>query len=406
MVAEVAAAGSARAPDPSGARPSRKDRSRSRNRVSAGASGVASEVASKHVHVCHLDVPHFQVVPGQLLGPRRRYYVRRLLGEGTFGRVLSCIDTTTKEVVAVKVVKGVRRYCDYAEAEAQVLREIQRCDPGKQSRCVQLRDSFHHPTHHFCLVFERLGVSLHEFMQKDCASGLLVADVRSIARQLLQCLCFLHGLGIAHTDLKCRNVMLRDPRYDLVPLPRSKGVDVRKPRSSEIVVIDFGGALFAAERGDGKVGTRHYRAPEVIVGLPWDEKADVWSAGCLVALSYLGFRPLCANEDLEQLALMERLVGQEFPRPMAREALSVGGVPPPPAIFNKSGKLQWPQRAPDAEATARVAAALSLRQQIKAQHGFLLELLEGLLRVDPTRRLTAEAAADLPFASGKDASPE
>eukprot|EP00927_Polykrikos_kofoidii_P073978 TRINITY_DN69983_c0_g1_i1.p1 TRINITY_DN69983_c0_g1~~TRINITY_DN69983_c0_g1_i1.p1 ORF type:complete len:404 (+),score=44.49 TRINITY_DN69983_c0_g1_i1:97-1308(+) len=381
-------------------------RSRSRNRGANGshATGARHESAAenKHVHVNVLSVPHFNVVPGQLLGPKRQYYVRRLLGEGTFGRVLSCIDTTTKRAVAVKVVKGVRRYCDYAEAEAQALREIQRCDPGKQSRCVQLLDAFHHPTHHYCLVFERLGVSLHEFMQKDCKAGLLAVDVQSMARQLLQCLCFLHGLGIAHTDLKCRNVMLRDPRYDIVPLPRAKGTDVRKPQSSEIVVIDFGGALFAAERGDGKVGTRHYRAPEVIVGLPWDEKADVWSVGCLVALTYIGFRPVSANEDLEQLALMERLVGQEFPRPMAREALRIRGVPPAPAIFNKTGKLQWPQRAPDAEAAGRVESAIPLRQLISAQHGPLLELLEGLLQIDPAKRLTAGAASDLPVASGED----
>merc|ERR1712187_931910 len=99
--------------------------------------------------------------------------------------------------------------------------------------------------------------------------------------------------------------MFRDARYDLVPLPRAKGVETRQPRSSDIVVIDFGGALFAAERGDGKVGTRHYRAPEVIVGLPWNEKVDMWSVGCLIALTYLGYRPMSANEDLERLALME-----------------------------------------------------------------------------------------------------
>lgn len=341
------------------------------------------------------------MVQGQLLGPRKRYFVRRLLGEGTFGRVLSCVDTAKKAAVAVKVVKGVKRYCEYAEAEAEVLREIARCDPGKQSRCVELLDAFLHPMHHYCLVFERLGVSLHEFMLKDCTHGLLVADVQRIAQQLLQCLCFLHGLQLTHTDLKCRNVMLRDARYELVPLPRAaKGqVKVRKPVNLELVVIDFGGALFAAERGDGKIGTRHYRAPEVVLGLPWDEKVDCWAAGCLIALAYLGHRPIGASEDFEQLALMERVLGAEFPRPMAREALSKGTVPTG-NMFNKAGRLEWPKRALDAEAVARVELVQPLRQKVREQHHAVLELLEGLLQMDPRRRLSAESAADQQLAGG------
>jgi len=352
-------------------------------------------------HVCHREVPHFMVVPGQLLGPRRQYVVRRQLGEGTFGRVLSCVDALRREAVAVKIVKGVRRYCEYAEAEAEVLREISRCDPGRQSRCVQLRDTFVHAPLHYCLVFERLGVSLHEFMHKSCDQGLLVTDVRGIAQQLLQCLCFLHGFGVTHTDLKCRNVMLRDPRYEVVALPRGgKDAETRKPRSNEIVVIDFGGALFAAERGDGKIGTRHYRSPEVVVGLPWDEKADLWSAGCLVALTYLGFRPISASEDFEQLALMERLLGKELPRPMAREALSRGTVSSG-TLFNKAGRLEWPKRAPDIDAVGRVQKARPLREQVCTHHHALLELLEALLQFDPKRRSSAEVVSELPFIAGE-----
>lgn len=372
-----------------------RKRSRSRNADRNPHEGGADPIAK---HVCHREVPHFGVVPGQLLC-EKRYYVRRLLGEGTFGRVLSCVDLVRKEGVAVKVVKGVRRYCEFAEAEAEVLKEISRCDPGQQSHCVRLLDSFLHPTHHFCLVFERLGVTMHEFMLKGCPQGLLVADVRAFSRQLLQCLTFLHGLKLSHTDIKCRNVMLRDARYEVVELPRAKGVETRRPLCNELVVIDFGGALFAAERGDGKVGTRHYRAPEIVLGLPWDEKADVWSVGCLVALGYLGERPMCADEDFEQLALMERLLGSELPRPMAREALGRGGVDG--VSLSRAGRLEWPRLAPEA-AAARVAAAQPLRERVRPQHRELLTLLEGTLHVDPARRLTAEAAADLPF-SARDA---
>eukprot|EP00811_Abedinium_folium_P033303 NODE_6276_length_1686_cov_5.770366.p1 GENE.NODE_6276_length_1686_cov_5.770366~~NODE_6276_length_1686_cov_5.770366.p1 ORF type:complete len:406 (+),score=143.64 NODE_6276_length_1686_cov_5.770366:148-1365(+) len=388
-----------------------RPRSRSPRKPQEGA--VAAEAQAGKQHVSHADVPHFPVVPGQLLGLERRYVVRRLLDDGTFGRVLSCADTVKREVVAVKVVKAVRRYCELAEAEAEVLREIARCDPGRQSHCVQIRDVFLQSSLHYCLVFERLGVNLHDFMLKDCTHGLLAGDVYNLTRQLLQCLSFLHGLGITHTDLRCRNVMFRDPHFELAPLPRGPaGTQARRPRNGEIVVVDFGGALFAQERGDGRIGMRHYRAPEVVLGLVWNEKVDLWAAGCISALAYFGARPFAADSDFEQLALMECVVAAELPRPMARKARSRGRLPAGVMIAN-NGRLDWPPDvaamdtaeavAAVVDAKARVERTRPLREAIRTQHAPLLELLEGVLRLDPARRLSAEAASALSIIVDEDA---
>merc|ERR1719491_141004 len=130
------------------------------------------------------------------LGPGGRYTVRKQVGEGTFGRVLGCMDNTIKELVAVKVVKGLKRYCEQAEVEGEILQEIKRCDPGWQSHCVRLLDEFLHPKHHHCLVFEMLDITLSDFLKLGCDQGLLVRDIRSMARQMLQCLAFLHAIGL------------------------------------------------------------------------------------------------------------------------------------------------------------------------------------------------------------------
>lgn len=328
------------------------------------------------------------------LGDDGRYVVRRQLGEGTFGRVLSCLDSETGSKVAVKVVKGVKRYCEHAEAEAEVLQEILRCDPGRQSLCVQLLDSFVHPRRHYCLVFEPLATSIRDFLKDNDQEGLYLADIRSVTRQLLRCLSFLHAIGVTHTDLKCRNVMLRDSASDVLPHPRRKGAETMRPRNCQIAVIDFGGAVFADERHDGRIGTRQFRAPEVVLGLKWDETADLWSTGCIIAMLYTGQRLFRVHEDLEHLAMAEKIVGTKIPEHLAREAASKGALPL--GVQVSEGRLVWPGDASH-EVVKRVEGLDSLRDIIQPSHDAFLRLLEGLLCIDPRKRTSAASLLESQF---------
>mmetsp|Transcript_54763 Transcript_54763/g.138311 ORF Transcript_54763/g.138311 Transcript_54763/m.138311 type:complete len:414 (-) Transcript_54763:54-1295(-) len=346
------------------------------------------------------EVEHFRWLRGQKLGADGRYIVRKLLGEGTFGRVLGCKDTKTMENVAIKVVKGVKRYCEHAEAEAEVLREILRCDPGRQSHCVQLLDTFLQPKRHFCLVFECLDVSLRDFLKDNGSQGLLLKDIRSIVDQLLQCLSFLHAINVVHTDIKCRNMLLRDSRYDVVPFPRGRnGATTRQLRNCDIVMVDFGGAIFQDEKGSSCIGTRQYRAPEVILGLHWDEKADMWSAGCLITMLYLGERAFNVREDAEHLALIQRRLGQHIPPAMVRRGASRGTLPKG-VVFDGHGRLEWPACATDDSAEQRVQQTEPLAELFRPQHAPLLQLLQGMLRIDPAARLSAEAGHSHAFVIG------
>lgn len=352
--------------------------------------------------------PHFKWERGVALGPKGRYKVESQIGEGTFGRVLKCSDESKNATVAVKVVKGVRRYCDDAEVEAEVLHEIRKRDPNHRSRCVQLLDTFVHSGRHYCLVFECLDMSLRDLLKANHSRGLLMRDVQTMAGQLVECLHFLHSIDLVHTDLKCRNVILRDSRHSMVPLPRAAGTpEVMSPHCCDISVIDFGGACFGDERHEGRIGTRQYRAPESVLGLPWDEKADIWSAGCIAALLYMGKRPFQVHDSREHLAVMEKVLGYRIPRSMVRKAIAFGPLPDGIRFdfADDCHRLLWPGGA-DEEAVEHVASCEPLPKVVQPQHLDFLALLQGMLEIDPRRRLSAEACLRGACLSGEGQLPE
>ena len=54
-------------------------------------------------------------------------------------------------------------------------------------------------------------------------------------------------------------------------------------------VIDFGSASHVSKAVcNTYLQSRYYRAPEIILGLPFCEAIDMWSLGCVVAELFLG----------------------------------------------------------------------------------------------------------------------
>ena len=109
-------------------------------------------------------------------------------GKGTFGTVLECVDSKYDAIVAVKAVRSVSRYLDAALVEVEILSRIRDLDPERKSLCVRLLKSFkavHRGREHEFLVFERLGMSLYDFVKKNDYRGFPLEQVRSISRQVL-----------------------------------------------------------------------------------------------------------------------------------------------------------------------------------------------------------------------------
>uniref|UniRef100_A0A7C9E4M9 Dual-specificity kinase n=1 Tax=Opuntia streptacantha TaxID=393608 RepID=A0A7C9E4M9_OPUST len=243
-----------------------------------------------------------------------RYKIHSKMGEGTFGQVLECWDRDRKEMVAIKIVRGVKKYREAAMIEIDMLEQLGKHDKGG-NRCVQIRNWFDY-RNHICIVFEKLGPSLYDFLRKNNYRPFPIDLVREIGRQLLECVAFMHELNLIHTDLKPENVLLVTSDYVKVPdyksyprSPKDSSYYKRVPKSSAIKVIDFGSTTHERPDQNYIVSTRHYRAPEVILGLGWSYPCDVWSIGCILVELCSGEALFQTHENLEHLAMMERVFG-------------------------------------------------------------------------------------------------
>uniref|UniRef100_A0A8C6U184 non-specific serine/threonine protein kinase n=1 Tax=Neogobius melanostomus TaxID=47308 RepID=A0A8C6U184_9GOBI len=143
-----------------------------------------------------------------------KYHVIRKLGWGHFSTVWLAWDTMVKRFVAMKVVKSAEQYTETAVDEIKLLRSVRNSDPDDPNRekVVQLLDDFKisgvNGTH-VCMVFEVLGHHLLKWIIKSNYQGLPLPCVKSIIRQVLQGLDYLHSkCQIIHTDIKPENILM------------------------------------------------------------------------------------------------------------------------------------------------------------------------------------------------------
>ncbi|KAL9913239.1 SR splicing factor protein kinase isoform 1-T2 [Glossina fuscipes fuscipes] len=143
-----------------------------------------------------------------------RYHVARKLGWGHFSTVWLCWDLQEKRYVAIKIVKSAPHFAETAKDEIKILKSVRDSEPEnpRRQKTVQLLDDFKingvNGTH-ICMVFEVLGDNLLKLIRKSNYRGIPIENVKSITRQVLEGLDYLHTCcKIIHTDIKPENVLL------------------------------------------------------------------------------------------------------------------------------------------------------------------------------------------------------
>ncbi|KAM6204901.1 homeodomain-interacting protein kinase 3 [Sarcoramphus papa] len=235
----------------------------------------------------------YQLVQHEVLcSVKNTYEVLDFLGRGTFGQVVKCWKRGTNEIVAIKILKNHPSYARQGQIEVSILARLS-TENADEFNFVRAYECFQH-RNHTCLVFEMLEQNLYDFLKQNKFSPLQLKVIRPILQQVATALKKLKSLGLIHADLKPENIMLVDP--------------VRQPY--RVKVIDFGSASHVSKTiCSTYLQSRYYRAPEIILGLPFCEAIDMWSLGCVIAELFLGWPLYPGALEYDQIRYISQTQG-------------------------------------------------------------------------------------------------
>nr|CAH8846853.1 unnamed protein product [Trichobilharzia regenti] len=229
----------------------------------------------------------YAIVVGEMLSSgSEAYEVLAFLGRGTFGQVVKCRCQSSNRYVAIKILKNLPSYLRQGNVEIQILQTLAQQDTESHN-IVRAIECFQHKNH-MCFVFELLDQNLYEYLKSNKFRPLTLPEIRPISQQVLTALSKLKTLGLIHADLKPENIMLVNP-----------GSENMRYR---VKVIDFGSACHSSKAVQNTyLQSRYYRAPEILLGLPFDEAIDMWSLGCVLAELFLGWPLYPGSSEYDQM---------------------------------------------------------------------------------------------------------
>ncbi|KAL7563309.1 hypothetical protein ACA910_016668 [Epithemia clementina (nom. ined.)] len=350
-----------------------------------------------------------------------QYLVEGELGSAAFSTAYRCVDLNSDgdgpdghDEVCLKVIKNTKDFFDQSLDEIKILELLRQTGMCHEMNIVEMKTFFYH-REHLIIVTELLRQNLFEFGKFIVDSNeepyFTMPRLCYLTRQILVALDFVHKLGLVHSDVKPENILLSS--YS----------------RAQVKVIDFGSSCFLTDRQSSYIQSRSYRAPEVILGLPYDGRIDVWSLACVVAEMYTGEVTFQNDSIVSMLSRIEAICGT-FPSHMIAQGRQSG------RFFTKCGLLfeKLPVEEQDdshsddesddedssgkrkryvdvfqpkvTSIAARLGFSPSLMKKYRSNakitkeeklQAMFVDFIQKLLTIDPDKRPTAAEALELPW---------
>ncbi|PNH29050.1 hypothetical protein BJF96_g7597 [Verticillium dahliae] len=238
-----------------------------------------------------------------------RYQVQSMLGKGMFSGVARAVDITTKKLVAIKIMRNNDALRKGGFTEISILQKLNDADPENRKHIVKFERHFDF-NGHLCMAFENLSLNLREVLRKFGNNvGINLGATRAYAHQIFVGLAHMRKCTIIHADLKPDNILVNENRNVLKICDLGTGVDRSDAATAHNEITPY-------------LVSRFYRAPEVILGMPYDYAIDMWSIGCTLYELYTGKILFTGDSNNQMLKAIMEVRGKITPKLYKRGQLS------------------------------------------------------------------------------------
>ncbi|XP_014295884.1 peripheral plasma membrane protein CASK isoform X3 [Microplitis demolitor] len=252
------------------------------------------------------------------------YELGEVIGKGPFSLVRKCVLRQTGQIFGVKIVDVAKFTSSPGLSTADLKREATICHMLKHPHIVELLETYSSEGMLY-MVFEYMDGSdlCFEVVRRATAGFVYSEAVAShYMRQILEALKYCHENDIIHRDIKPQCALLAGKENSAPVKLRGFCVATQLPASSnntENYTTEYRqylspkGQLYLKTDSEGRVGCRHFMAPEVIQRRQYGKPGDVWAAGVLLHVLLTGTLPFLGSGDRLRDAICRGRVQMESP---------------------------------------------------------------------------------------------
>ncbi|KAG6081313.1 hypothetical protein E4U16_007590 [Claviceps sp. LM84 group G4] len=340
---------------------------------------------------------YYKIRIGEVLNGR--YQIQATLGRGMFSGVVRAVDISSKQIVAIKMMRNNDALRKGGYTEIAILQKLNAADLENRKHIVKFERHFDHKGH-LCMAFENLSMNLREVLRKFGNNvGINLAATRTYAYQAFVALAHMRKCSIIHADLKPDNILVNEQHNVLKICDLGTAIDRSDAATAHTQITPY-------------LVSRFYRAPEIILGMPYDYGVDMWSIGCTLYELYTGKILFAGDSNNQMLKAIMEIRGKFTPKLFRRGQLSG-------AHFDEQGHFVSVERdkvlgktavrtmavvKPTRDLRTRLNAASTGMNDGEARHlNHFIDLLEQCLALNPDKRITASEALKHPFFTSKTA---
>jgi serine/threonine protein kinase len=209
----------------------------------------------------------------------QNYYIYKdEIGSGTYSKVYKAFDTTTNDFVAIKKLNKSKLSKHLIQ---RFLKEIDILKSINHPNIVKFKNSLVTDKYIFIITEYCDGGSISDLID---SKELQEKDVQHIIYQLVSAMNYLDSIHIVHRDIKPDNLLI------------TKGMTLK--------MIDFGFSYqnkMEDELYTTLCGTPMYMSPELLMGLPYTKKSDLWSLGVIAYELFHSRNPYGKPRNIQEL---------------------------------------------------------------------------------------------------------